>query len=302
MTHPVSLRTLPGGILAITALIGALISPGCGSSDVSATDPAGDGGVLDAGGDTSSPDDGSALADSGSRSDANAATDSNAATDANVATDADDANAAKYVTLKTAGSFVVLAGQTVTNTGFTVINGDVGISPGTAITGFPPGIVNGTIHSADAVAAQAKLDLNDARDEAISMSGAPKPLSGDLGGMTLRRGLYQSSTQMLVSSGDLTLDAQGDQNAIWVFQIQTTFVIMVNRKVVLINNAKPDNIFWNVGSSATIGVGSLMVGNFLTQTSITVQTGATMDGRFLTQTGSVTFDSNNINRPPPIIH
>ncbi len=299
MTHPVSLRTLPGGILAITALIGALISPGCGSSDVSATDPAGDGGVLDAGGDTSAPDDGSALADNGSRSDAIAATD---ATDANVATDADDANAAKYVTLKTAGSFVVLAGQTVTNTGFTVINGDVGISPGTAITGFPPGIVNGTIHSADAVAAQAKLDLNDARDEAIAMSGAPKPLSGDLGGMTLRKGLYQSSTQMLISSGDLTLDAQGDQNAIWVFQIQTTFVIMVNRKVVLINNAKPDNIFWNVGSSATIGVGSWMVGNFLTQTSITVQTGATMDGRFLTQTGSVTFDSNNINRPPPIIH
>ena len=284
--------SLSGLILAISALISA----GCGNSAVSTIDSSGDGGALD---DANAATDADAATEA---DDANAATDANVATDADAADDASDGNGVKYVNMKTAASFVVLAGQTVTNTGPTVIDGDVGISPGTAITGFPPGIVKGKIHSADAAAAQAKLDLNDARDEAIAMSGLPNPLVGDLGGMTLKGGLYQSSSGMLVSSGDLTLDAQGDQNTIWVFQIQTTFIIMVNRKVVLTNNAKADNVFWNVGSSATIGVGAFMVGNFLTQTSITVQTGATMDGRFLTQTGAVTFDSNNVNKPPAIIH
>jgi len=207
-----------------------------------------------------------------------------------------------YVSLKTASSFVVLAGQTVTNTGFTVINGDVGISPGTAITGFPPGIVNGVIHSADVVAAQAKQDLNDAYLDAAAQSGAPVPLVGDLGGKTLGPGLYVSSSSMELSSGDLLLDAGGDQDSVWVFQIATTFVAMVNHGVILTGNAKADNVFWNVGTSATIGVGAFLVGNFLTSTSITVQTGATMDGRFLTQTGAVTFDSNTVNTPPPIIH
>ena len=211
-----------------------------------------------------------------------------------------DGKAVTYVSLKTAGSFVVLAGQTITNTGFTVINGNVGISPGAAITGFPPGIVNGTVHSADAVAAQAKQDLNDAYGDAASRSGAPIPISGDLGGQTLVPGLYVSGTSLGLDSGDLTLDAKGDEDAIWVFQIGTTFVSKPNRNVLLTGNARADNVFWNVGSSATIGVGSVMAGNFLTQVSITVQTGAVMEGRFLTQVGAVTFDSATVNRPKPV--
>ena len=205
-----------------------------------------------------------------------------------------------YVSLGTAGSFVVLSGETVTNTGFTIINGNVGLYPGSSITGFPPGVVNGVVHISDAVAAKAKQDLNAAYVDASKRSGAPIPLSGDLGGMTLHPGLYVSATSIEVTSGDLTLDALGDEDAIWVFQIGTTFVSMVDRKVILVGNARHDNVFWNTGSSATIGVGSVMVGNFLTQTSITVQTGATMEGRFLTQTGSVTFDSNTVNRPKPV--
>ena len=129
------------------------------------------------------------------------------------------------------------------------------------------------------------------------------PLVGDLGGKTLSPGLYVSGSSMGIASGDLTLDAGGNQDAVWVFQIATTFVAMVNRGVKLTGNAKADNVFWNVGSSATIGVGAFLLGNFLTSTSITVQTGATMDGRFLTQTGAVTFDSNTVNTPPPpILH
>lgn len=183
-----------------------------------------------------------------------------------------------------------------------MINGDVGISPGTAITAFPPGIVNGVGHSADAVPAQAKQDLNDAYGYAAAQSGAPVPFVGDLGGKTLGPGLYVSISSMEIGSRELTLDAEGNQDAVWVFQIASTFVTMVGHGVILTGNAKADNVFWNVGTSATIGVKSFMIGNFLTATSIPVQTGATMDGRFLTQTGAVTFDSNTINTPPPLLH
>lgn len=222
-------------------------------------------------------------------------------TDATTVPDA-DAGALTYVSLGKAGNFVVLSGQTITNTGSTVINGNVGLYPGSSITGFPPGVVNGVVHKADAVAGEAKDALNAAYTDASGRSGAPVPLSGDLGGMTLKPGLYVSATSMGLTSGDLTLDAGGNQDAIWVFKMGTTFIAMVNRKVLLVGNAKADNVFWSVGSSATIGVNSTMVGNFLTHTSITVQTGATMLGRFLTQVGSVTFDSNTVNRPPPIVH
>ena len=297
MTNPLSARTVPrASIVTVAALLGLILSASCGSSTNAAIASMDDGGSS-SDGYGGSNDDGHSLQDVGFPQD-DGATDATAATDGLLGSDGRPL--ADYVNLGTAASFVVLAGETVTNTGFTVITGDVGISPGSAITGFPPGIVNGTIHISDAVAAKAKSDLNKASAWATAHSGTPVPLIGDLGGRTLPPGNYTSDTSMVVSSGNLTLDAGGNQDAIWVFEMATTFIIFVDRKVLLANNAKADNVFWNVGSSSTIGVRSEMVGNFLTQTSISVQTGATMQGRFLTQTGAVTFDSNIVNRPPPI--
>ena len=284
--------------LAVAALLATITSAGCGSSDSGAIDDAGD--ELDAGGASALAAGGNRDGGAGGNVDGDAADDLDAKKPPKDAKTLPDGALVTYVSLGTAGSFVVLSGETVTNTGFTIINGNVGLSPGSSITGFPPGVVNGVVHISDAVAAKAKQDLNDAYADASKRSGAPVPLSGDLGGMTLRPGLYVSATSIELTSGDLTLDALGDEDAIWVFQIGTTFVSMVDRKVILIGNARHDNIFWNTGSSATIGVNSTMVGNFLTQTSITVQTGATMEGRFLTQVGSVTFDSNKVNRPKPV--
>ncbi len=282
-------------ILAVGALVGALVFPGCGT----------DGAGVPSGNDrdATTPADATDERTSAATDATDATTaDLDATDDTTTTSDASDGSGQTYVSLGAAASFVVLAGSTITNTGPTIINGNVGISPGSAITGFPPGVVNGVVHLTDAAAANAKTDLNAAYKDAASRGGAPIAISGDLGGLTLKPGLYVSSSSLALGSGDLTLDASGDQNAIWVFQIASTFVSTVNRKVLLINNAQADDVFWNVGSSATIGVGTTMVGNFLTQTSITVQTGATMDGRFLTQTGAVTFDSNTVNRPPPILN
>jgi hypothetical protein len=308
MKHPLTARSVLTytRTLAGAALLGAIVAAGCGADavidDVASAPDASGGQEPEASG-------GQQLAAPAGNLDGGPATyvdldggvspldATKPATDAKTLPDGAPVT---YVSLGTAGNFVVLSGQTVTNTGFTIINGNVGLYPGSSITGFPPGVVNGVVHISDAVAAKAKEDLNAAYTDASKRSGAPIPLSGDLGGMTLHPGLYVSATSIELTSGDLTLDALGDENAIWVFQVGTTFVSMVNRKVILVGNARHDNVFWNIGSSATIGVGSVMVGNFLTQTSITVQTGASMEGRFLTQVGSVTFDSNKVNRPKPV--
>jgi Ice-binding-like len=280
--------------LAVAAVIvSAIVSPGC----------ANDGGVTDDGGatgDGSATDDGAA-ADGGAADDDAALTglDAKAKTDGKAKIDAKAGTT--YVSLKSAGNFVVLAGSAITSNGAsTVVNGNVGISPGNTISGFPPGIVNGVVHSADAVAAKAKQDLNDAYKDAAGRSGAPITVAGDLGGRTLGPGLYYSATSLGLDSGDLTLDAAGDEDAIWVFQIGSSFVTTANRNVLLVGNARPDNVFWNVGSSVTIGLGCSMVGNFLSQVSITAYTGATLEGRFLTQTGAVTLDPCTINRPKPV--
>ncbi len=299
MKHPLTARSVLTytRLVAGAALLGAIVAAGCGADatiDDVASAPDASGGH-----DLAAPE---VNLDGGSAGnlDGGVSNDLDATTPPKDAKTLPDGALVTYVSLGTAGSFVVLSGETVTNTGFTIINGNVGLSPGSSITGFPPGVVNGVVHISDAVAAKAKQDLNAAYTDASKRSGAPIPLSGDLGGMTLHPGLYVSATSIELTSGDLTLDALGDEDAIWVFQIGTTFVSMVDRKVILVGNARHDNVFWNTGSSATIGVGSVMVGNFLTQTSITVQTGASMEGRFLTQVGSVTFDSNKVNRPKPV--
>jgi hypothetical protein len=205
----------------------------------------------------------------------------------------------EFVALGAAGSFAILAGSTVTNTGPTILNGDLGVSPGTAVTGFPPGSVNGSIHAGDSDAALAKLALTTAYNDAAGRSTAPITVAGNLGGMTLAPGLYKSGESLEISSGDLTLDAKGDANGAFVFQMGSTLTTTVGRKIILSGGAKATNVYWQVGSSATLGVSSIFKGNILADQSITLETGATMEGRALTRIGAVTLDSNTVTVPTP---
>jgi len=199
------------------------------------------------------------------------------------------------VGLGTARSFAVLAGSTVTNTGPTVVTGDLGVSPGTAITGFPPGLVIGTQHAADAVAAQAQSDLTVAYNDAAGRPCDSNRSGQDLGGRTFTDGTYcyDSSAQL---TGTVTLNGQGDPDAVFIFQIGSTLTTASASTVDLINGAKACNVFWQVGSSATLGTNSTFVGNILALESITVTTGATIDGRALARNGAVTLDDNVITR------
>src|ERR1044071_7301290 len=201
------------------------------------------------------------------------------------------------VPLASASTFGVLAASTVTSTSGTTVNGDLGLSPGTAVTGFPPGIVNGTIHAADAAAAQAQADLTIAYNNAAGRTVGAITLAGNLGGQTLTPGLYKSTSSLEISSGDLTLDAQGDPNAVFIFQIASTLTMTSGRQVILSGGAKAANIFWQVGSSATLGTTSVLKGNILALASITVTTGAVVEGRLLARTGAVTLDSNTVAIP-----
>ncbi len=200
------------------------------------------------------------------------------------------------VGLGTAGSFAVLAGQTVTNTGASQINGgDLGVSPGTAVTGFPPGIVTppGTIHAADPVAAQAQSDLTTAYNDAAGRALTANVPSFIGAGQSLAPGVYKASTSLDVG-GALTLNAGGDPNAVWIFQVPSTLVTDSASSVLLTNSAQACNVFWQVGSSATLGTGSSFVGSVLALTSITVQTGDTINGRVLARNGQVSLDDDTI--------
>lgn len=198
------------------------------------------------------------------------------------------------VGLGAANSFAVLAGSTVTNTGPSVVTGDLGVSPGTAVTGFPPGLVNGTIHSADAVALQAKADLVTAYNDAASRA-TTATVTADLGGQTLVSGVYTGSTLSL--TGALTLNAQGNPNAVFILRSASTLITASASRVFLSNGANPCNVYWQVGSSATLGTGSVFVGTTMAMTSITATTGATITGRLLARSGATTLDSNVITRP-----
>jgi LPXTG-motif cell wall-anchored protein len=199
------------------------------------------------------------------------------------------------VGLGTAESFAVLAGTTVTNTNPSVISGDLGVSPGSAVVGFPPGQVNnGTIHAADAVAAQAQADTTIAYNDAAGRA-TTGPASADLAGQTLVGGVYTGPTIGL--TGTVTLDAQGDPNTVWVFQAASTLITSPSSVVSLINGADPCNVYWQVGSSATLGTNSTFAGTILALTSITATTGANIQGRLLARNGAVTLDNNTITRP-----
>lgn len=199
------------------------------------------------------------------------------------------------VGLGTASAFAVLAGSAVTNTGPSMITGDLGVSPGSAVSGFPPGQVLGTIHADDATAAQAQSDLTIAYNDAAGRACDVDLTGQDLGGMTLTSGTYcfSSSAQL---TGPLTLDAEGDPNAVFIFQIGSTLTTASASSVLLINGAQSCNVYWQVGSSATLGSATTFVGNILALTSITLVTGASIDGRALARNGAVTLDTNDITR------
>ncbi len=206
------------------------------------------------------------------------------------------ASAATAPTLGTDTAFAVLGGSTVTNTGPTGITGDLGLSPGSAVTGFPPGALNGASHIDDAVSVQAKSDLTTAYNTA---AGQPctATLTGDLGGRTLTPGVYcyPSAAQL---TGTLTLDGGGDPNALFIFKVGSTLTSASGSRVALVNGG-PCGVFWQIGSSATLGTDTAFLGTMLVNTSITLNTRASiLPGRALTQTGAVTMDSNHITRPP----
>jgi len=197
------------------------------------------------------------------------------------------------VGLGTADSFGVLAGQTVTNIGPSAINGDLGVAPGTAVAGLLP--VTGTIHTADAVAGQAQSDLTTAYDDAAGRE-APLAVPADLGGLTLTAGLYGSGSSLGLT-GPVTLDAEGDPNAVFVFQAASTLITAAGSHVNLINGAQPCNVFWQVGSSATLGTTSVFAGTIMALTSISMNNGVTVQGRALARNGSVTLLNDTINAP-----
>jgi len=196
--------------------------------------------------------------------------------------------------LGTAQRFAVLGGSTVTNTGPSIINGDLGVWPGEAVTGFPPGIVNGTIHAGNAVAQQAQADVTTAYNILANMAMTRDLTGQDLGGMILTPGVYFFSSSAQLTS-TLSLDAMGDPNALFVFQIGSTLTTASNSSILNIEGASGCNVYWQIGSSATLGTETAFIGNMLALTSITLNTDATiLDGRALARNGAVTLDSNII--------
>jgi Ice-binding-like len=203
------------------------------------------------------------------------------------------------VPLGTSGDYSVLGGQTVTNTGNSTLDRSLGVHPGTAVTGFPPGLVNapGTVHTGDAVALQAQSDLTAAYGNA-ALRAVDQTGPADLTGLSLQAGTYATSSKgALLLTGDVILDGAGDPNSVFIFQTDSTLITGSGSTVTLINGAQECNIFWQVGSSATLRTGSRFIGNILALTSITVENGVTVHGRALARNGSVTLDNDTFTSP-----
>jgi hypothetical protein len=206
---------------------------------------------------------------------------------------ASPAGAQTPVPLGDADAFAILAGTTVTNTGPTLVTGDLGVSPGAMLTGFPPGLVNGTIHAANSAAAQGQLDLANAYENAAGQA-VTATIPAQLGGTTLPPGVYDSSTGSFDITGTLRLDGQGDGDAIFIFKTGSTLDTAAASRVELIKSAQSCNVFWQVGGSAALGTSSKFRGNVLALTAITAGTGAAVDGRLLARNDAITLDTDTV--------
>jgi hypothetical protein len=201
--------------------------------------------------------------------------------------------AATQPRLGTATNFAVLAGSAITNTGPTVITGNLGLSPGTAVTGFPPGRVTAQTHKTDAVALRAKNSLVTAYNDLASWATTRSMTGKDLGGKTLKPGVYTFSSSAQLT-GTLTLSGNG----IYIFRTGSTLTTASNSRVLVTNGANGCGVYWKIGSSATLGSGTQFKGTIIALTSITMVTGASIiPGRALARNGAVTLDSNRISMP-----
>lgn len=204
---------------------------------------------------------------------------------------------AASVSFGAADTFAVLAGTTVTNTGSSVISGNVGVSPGSSITGFPPGVVSdGSIHSSDTLAIQAHADSVVAYAELTGLVTTVDLTGQDLGSMTLTPGVYSFSSSAQLT-GTLTLDGQGFADPLFVFKIGSTLITAASSDIVLINGALASNIYFQVGSSTTLGATSTFKGTIVSQTDNNLGTGANVEGRVLALDGQTTLSGNTITVP-----
>jgi len=201
---------------------------------------------------------------------------------------------AQRPSLGSAQSFAVLGASTVTSTGLSTITGDLGVSPGTAVTGFPPGTMTGTRHAGDAVALQAQSDVTTAYNACAGAVCTTTLTGQDLGGHTLKPGVYCFAASAPLN-GVLTLDALGDTNGVFIFQIGSTLLAAINSSVKLINGAQDANVFWQVGSSATLAAGVDFKGNIIALASITLSKGTKVSGRALARTAAVTMDTSSVS-------
>ncbi len=211
-----------------------------------------------------------------------------------------DAGIVATVPLATAGSYSVLAGTTVTNTGPSVLGESLGVHPGTAVEGFPPGIVSapGTIDAGGPTSLTAQNDLTIAYDNAAGRTVEFTQTNPDLVGQTLIPGVYAATAKAPLSlSGQLVLDGQNNSSAVFIFQTDSTLITGSGSSILLINGASECNVFWQVGSSATLGSGSVFVGNILALTSVTVNSGVTVRGRALARNGAVTLINDTFVAP-----
>jgi len=196
--------------------------------------------------------------------------------------------------LGAAAAFGAFAAATLTNTGPSIVNADIGLDPGSSVTGFPPGIINGTLHISDAVTAQAKLDAQAAYND---LAGRPCNTTSPNLNSTLAPGVYCFPSSASLTTA-LVLDGQGNANAVFVFQIPTTLITATNSSVTLINGASAKNVFWQVGTSATLGTNTAFQGTIIANTSVTLNTGASIvKGRAMALNGAVTLDTNVITTP-----
>jgi hypothetical protein len=202
------------------------------------------------------------------------------------------------VDLATSGAFAVLAGTSVGNIGATTVTGDLGVSPGSLVTGFnPPGTLVGTEHAGDATAAQAQTDMQTAFDTTKALTVGAAKVRGDIGGLTLRPGLYKSSSSLSITSANLTLDAGLDPTAVFIIQVSDSLTVAADRQVILAGGALASNVFWQVGDDVTLGANSAFVGTILANKSITVGNSATLTGRALAHTNQVRLDADTVTTP-----